>query len=145
MPFLLTVGIRMASRLGCRYAFGGQAAGTPHQGAMLRAGWQVQGVEAMVDESFVLRTATQFLWLASDGFGRAVASGLDAKGADLLNRCGLNGLAALDATLDAALIIQKVSHQASETSSVQPRQVSSEEFRRELGRSRNGTAIDATT
>jgi hypothetical protein len=76
MPFLLTLGVRIAQRTNQACALGVQATGTPHQRAMLEAGWQVRDVAAMSNPCLTMKTTTQFLWLDAKHFETAVAHGL---------------------------------------------------------------------
>ena len=86
MPFLLTAGVHLADELGFQCALGAQASGTPHQRAMLRAGWQVQDVGPMSHAALDMATNAQYLWLERADFAAAVAHGM-AKAEGLLARC----------------------------------------------------------
>lgn len=116
MPFLLTLGVRLSQRLGMGSALGAQASGTPHQGAMLRAGWEVHDVGRMSHEALDMKSTAQFLWLERERFEAAVRHGME-KAQQLLARCAAPSLLALSAQVQA-----RARHEAWATAAPQPSQ-----------------------
>jgi hypothetical protein len=100
MPFMLTMGLRFAMRLTALCALGAQATGTPHQRAMLRAGWRVQDVGHLDHGAMAMKSTMQFLWLPASAFDAALQHGFEEGGA-LLARCALASLRGLPKAVDA--------------------------------------------
>ena len=91
MPYLLTEGILLAQQLGYRCALGAQASGTPHQGAMVRAGWQVQDVGRMTHAALDMKSTAQYLWLDNVDFPTAIEHGMTAA-QNLTRQCDTRAL-----------------------------------------------------
>ena len=86
MPYLVTLALVDAKhRANAGRALAMQAQGTPHQGAMVQAGWQVRETSAYKSQALSFNAPSQLLFLEASRFEAALAAGL-AQAGNLVQR-----------------------------------------------------------